>query len=89
MRKTCFRCGRTGHFPKVCKFKDGLCHACGKKGHTDLLAPGCTALNREYLFSISLYVNLIMYVYPLMENGLGLFNGIYWTVVIRFRFRLG
>ena len=37
-RKTCYRCGKTGHFPSQRLFKDAYCHACGKKG---LIAPVC------------------------------------------------
>ena len=43
-RKTCFRCGRSGHFPKDCKFKDACCHACGKKGH---IAPVCKSVSQK------------------------------------------
>ena len=32
-RKTCYRCGKTDHFPNQCRFKDVYCHACVKKGH--------------------------------------------------------
>ena len=34
----CYRCGRKGHVPNDCKFKDASCHYCGKKGH---IAPAC------------------------------------------------
>ena len=37
-KKTCHRCGRTGHLPNECRFKDAHCHGCGKKGH---IAPVC------------------------------------------------
>ena len=36
--KTCYCCGKTGHFPSHCHFKDAYCHTCGKKGH---IAPVC------------------------------------------------
>ena len=32
-RKQCYRCGKTGHMPSDCRFKEAECHACGKKGH--------------------------------------------------------
>ena len=37
----CYCCGRKGHVPNKCKFKDASCHLianCGKKGH---IAPAC------------------------------------------------
>ena len=37
-KQLCHRCGRKGHVPDRCKFKDATCHACGKKGH---IAPVC------------------------------------------------
>ena len=35
---TCYRCGRTGHSPNQCRFKDATCHGCNKKGH---IRPAC------------------------------------------------
>ena len=32
-RQACYRCGRTSHSHKDCRFKDAECHKCGKKGH--------------------------------------------------------
>ena len=32
-KKTCYHCGRTGHFPNDCRFKEPYCHGCGKKGN--------------------------------------------------------
>ena len=29
----CYRCGKTGHKPQACGFKEAICHHCGKKGH--------------------------------------------------------
>ena len=43
-RKTCYRCGRTGHTPTECKFKDADCHSCGKKGH---IAPVCKSSSQR------------------------------------------
>ena len=37
-KQLCHRCGRKGHVPDRCKFKESSCHACGKKGH---IAPVC------------------------------------------------
>ena len=28
---TCYRCGKTGHNPTVCRHKDTVCHGCGKE----------------------------------------------------------
>ena len=36
--KPCFRCGRSNHDPKNCRFIDATCHNCAKKGH---IAPVC------------------------------------------------
>lgn len=32
-QKTCYRCGKEGHFGKKCPHKDSTCHNCGKRGH--------------------------------------------------------
>ena len=29
--KPCYRCGRSNHAPASCKFRDAVCHVCGKK----------------------------------------------------------
>ena len=47
-RKNCYRCGKAGHFPSECRFKDAHCHACGKKGH---IAPVCRATPKKQSFS--------------------------------------
>ena len=36
----CYRCGRTNHAAKDCRFKDAECHQCKKKGH---IAAACRA----------------------------------------------
>ena len=36
-RTTCYRCGKRGHFPNQCRFKDAYCYACGKKEHIALV----------------------------------------------------
>ena len=38
-RKPCYRCGRTNHDSKDCRFVDSTCHYCKKKGH---IAPACS-----------------------------------------------
>ena len=40
--RQCWRCGRAGHFPSVCRFKDARCHKCGKAGH---IKPVCSVVN--------------------------------------------
>ena len=29
----CYRCGRKGHQPQNCRFREAQCHNCGKTGH--------------------------------------------------------
>ena len=31
--KTCYRCGKPGHLPAGCRFREAKCHKCGTKGH--------------------------------------------------------
>ena len=40
----CFRCGRKGHLPQACRYKESICHHCNKKGH---IRPACHTLKRE------------------------------------------
>ena len=42
--KTCYRCGRSGHLPNDCRFKDVTCHTCEKKGHIALV---CRSARRD------------------------------------------
>ena len=37
-RTPCYRCGRSNHDQKDCRFRDATCHHCKKKGH---IAPAC------------------------------------------------
>ena len=32
-QQPCYHCGRRKHFPHLCKFRDAIYHACGKRGH--------------------------------------------------------
>ena len=41
--KPCYRCGRDGHRPSDCRFKQARCHKCGKVGH---IAPACKGKRR-------------------------------------------
>ena len=40
----CYRCGRSNHKPKDCRFRGAECHNCGKKGH---IAPACRATKKS------------------------------------------
>ncbi|KAL0161209.1 hypothetical protein M9458_044934, partial [Cirrhinus mrigala] len=35
-KKSCYRCGKSGHLAQECWFKDKDCRNCGKKGHIEL-----------------------------------------------------
>ena len=43
--KPCYRCGRSGHNEKDCKFRDAECHYCHKKGH---IASVCRSKNSKF-----------------------------------------
>ena len=32
-RKPCYRCGKSGHTSRECRYRDAECHKCRKKGH--------------------------------------------------------
>lgn len=34
-KRTCYRCGKSGHLPQECWFKDKDCNNCGRKGHIE------------------------------------------------------
>ena len=40
----CYRCGRKDNAPAHCKFKDAVCHSCGKRGH---ISPACRGKKRD------------------------------------------
>ena len=42
-QKPCYRCGRSNHAAKDCKFTNATCHFCHKKGH---IAPACLKKKR-------------------------------------------
>ena len=35
--KPCYRCGKEGYLPRVCRFRDAVCRSCGKKGHIQVV----------------------------------------------------
>ena len=43
-RQPCYRCGRSNHEAKDCRFADATCHHCGKKGH---IAPACKTKKQQ------------------------------------------
>ena len=43
-KKVCWRCGKGGHFPQKCRFKEAECYNCGKKGH---LKGQCKAAKKD------------------------------------------
>ena len=49
-RKPCYRCGRSSHDQKDCKFRDAECHNCGKRGH---IAPVCRSPKKRQINVIS------------------------------------
>ena len=44
IKTACYRCGRTGHTPHQCKFKEATCDNCGKKGH---IRPVCRSKRED------------------------------------------
>ena len=40
----CYRCGRKGHQPQNCQFREAQCHNCGKTGH---IAVACRNRTRQ------------------------------------------
>ena len=40
MQHRCYRCGKEGHEPQECYFKDQYCRNCGKKGHVKRVCRG-------------------------------------------------
>ena len=40
MQHRCYRCGKEGHDPQECYFKDQYCRNCGKKGHVKRVCRG-------------------------------------------------
>jgi predicted aspartyl protease len=44
VKKKCFRCGRDGHSPDECRFKEVTCHNCRRRGH---IAVVCCSKNKN------------------------------------------
>ena len=40
--QSCYRCGKPGHTPSTCRFKEAICRKCNKKGH---IAKVCHSTN--------------------------------------------
>ena len=40
VKTECYRCGRGGHSPQQCRFKDAICNRCNKKGHIKAVCKG-------------------------------------------------
>ena len=54
--RPCTGCGHPGHWRETCKFKDAVCHACGKVGHITL-ACRTTRVKRLLLHLLQLLVD--------------------------------
>ncbi|XP_070379308.1 uncharacterized protein [Dermacentor albipictus] len=39
-RPPCFRCGKTGHDPRTCRFRSAKCYRCQQRGHVRKMCPG-------------------------------------------------
>ncbi|XP_075560042.1 uncharacterized protein LOC142591632 [Dermacentor variabilis] len=39
-RPPCFRCGKTGHDPRTCRFRSAKCYRCQQQGHVRKMCPG-------------------------------------------------
>ena len=47
LRKKCYRCGRTGHLPSICHFRDQKCRKCGKLGHIAKVCNSREAMDKQ------------------------------------------
>ena len=47
LRKKCYHCGRTGHLPLICHFRDQKCRKCGKLGHIAKVCNSQEAMDKQ------------------------------------------